>query len=165
MAGNITLKFGANNQALTITLASLSASATVGRQATPVDNSSNLYEDVIVTGLIETGTVSGNKQVLIYIAASADGGTTYMGKNGTNAIGGSDAGFTRADPTDLVLLGVLGTPSNSTVYTFGPYGIWKALGYMPDHWCLVVCNDTGAAFSATSGNNKAWYQGIYHQYT
>jgi len=164
MAGNIGNRYGSSNQALTWTLASLSASATVGRQATAVA-SGTAFEDAIVQGLIETGTVSGNKQVLFYVAASADGGTSYGGKNGGNAIGASDAGFTRADPTDLVLLGVLPTPSNSTIYGYGPYSIAKALGYYPDHWVVIAFNDTGAALSATAGNNKGFYQEIGHQYT
>lgn len=144
---------------MTVTLASLAASATVGRQSTSVDNTTDLGLDVLVAGLIETGVVSANKQVLFYVAGSIDGGTTYSGKNGANVIGASDAGFTRADPTDLKLIGVLPTPTSSVVYSYGPYSVSQAFGgNVPDHWVLVVFNDTGAALSGTGGNNTAYYK-------
>lgn len=156
--------YGTSNQAITITLASLAASATVGRSSTAVDNTSNLFLDALVFGLIETGTVSGDKQVLVYAYGTADGGSTYSGKNGANAISGTDAGFTRADPTDLKLIGVLPCPTSSVVMSFGPYSIAQAFGgVLPDHWGIVLFNDTGAALSATAGNNKAWYQGVQAQ--
>lgn len=160
MASLIKPSYGTKTN-FTITLASLAASATVGRQSTAVDNTTDLALDCLVGGLIETGTVSGNKQVLIYVAGSVDGGTTYSGKSGANAIGASDAGFTRADPTDLKLIGILPTPTSSLVYSFGPYSVAQAFGgNMPDHWVLVVFNDTGASLSATGGNNAGFYKPI-----
>jgi hypothetical protein len=165
MAATIEAKYGTTAQAITITLASLGASATVGRASTAVDNSSNLFLDALVAGLIETGTVSGNKQVLIYAYGTADSGTpVYSGKNGANAISGTDAGFTRADPTDLRLIAAVPCPTSSVVMGFGPYSVAQAFGgVLPDHWGIVVFNDTGAALSATAGNNKAWYQGVQAQ--
>jgi len=158
MASLVKPSYGSKTN-LTITLASLSASATVGRQATVVDNTADLALDVLVQGQIETGTVSGNKQVLLYVAGSVDGGTTYSGDNGANTIGATDAGFTRADPTGLNLIGVLPCPTSSVIMAFGPYSVAQAFGgNMPDHWTLVVFNDTGAAFSATGANNAAWYK-------
>jgi hypothetical protein len=166
MAGNIESKYGTSNQAIAITLASLAASATVGRASTAVDNTSNVFLDALVAGFVDLGTVSGNKQVLIFAYGTADGGTTYSGQNGANAISGTDAGFTRLDPTDLTLVRVLPCPTSSIKMSFGPYSIAQAFGgVLPDHWGIVIFNDTGAAFSATAGNNKAWYQGVQAQYT
>lgn len=151
--------YGTNNQSITITLANLAASSTVGRASTAVDNTSNLFDDALVMVLCETGTVSGNKQVLVYAYATVDGGTTY-----TEGITGTDAGFTRNDPTVLRLLGVIPTPNNSTVYKSGPFSVAAAFGgVLPDHWGIAVFNDTGASLSATAGNNKAMYQGVQYQ--
>lgn len=153
--------YGTSNQTITITLASLAASATVCRASTAVDNTTNLYLDALVMGKVEPGVVASNKQVLIYAYGTADGGTTYGGGNGANTITGTDVSFTRADPTDLKLIGVVPTPTASVVMFWGPYSVAQAFGgVLPDHWGLVVCNDTGVAFSGTAGNNKAFYQGI-----
>ena len=163
VARSTTIKplYGSSNQTITITIASLAASATVCRASTAIDNTSNLFLDALVSGFVDVGTVAGNKQVLIFAYGTADGGTTYTGLNGANAISGTDAGFTRSDPTDLKFLGVLGTPTNSIKMGFGPYSVAQAFGgILPDHWGIVVCNDTGATFSGTAGNNKAWYQGV-----
>jgi hypothetical protein len=156
MATTFRPKYGTSNQSITITLASLGASATVGRASTAVDNSSNLFDDVLVSVLVESGTVSGNKQALVYVYGTADGGTTY-----TEGITGADAGFTRNDPTNLRLLGVIPMPTNATVYKSGPFSVAAAFGgVLPDHWGIAVFNDSGAALSATAGNNKAFYQGV-----
>jgi hypothetical protein len=147
--------YGSNNQALTITLASLAASPTVGRESTAVDNGAGLFLDALVFLLVEVGTLSGNKQVLLYAYGTADGGTNY-----TEGCTGSDAAHTRQDPTILRPLAIIATPTNSVIYRAGPFSIAAAFGgIMPEKWGIVVFNDTGAAFSATAGNNKAFYQG------
>ncbi len=160
-ASTVKSAYGTSNQTITITLASLGTSATVCRASTAVDNTSNLFLDALVAGFVDVGTVSGNKQVSVYAYGTADGGTTYSGFNGSNTITGSDAGYTLAVPTDLKLIGVLGVPTNSVKMGFGPYSVAQAFGgNLPDHWGIVVCNDSGASLSATAGNNKAWYQGV-----
>ena len=159
MATTFKALYGTNNQSITITLASLAASATVGRASTAVDNTSNLFLDALVFVEFETGTVSGNKQVLIYAYATVDGGTTY-----TEAVTGTDAGFTRFDPTNLRLVAVAPAVTNATVHKVGPFSVAQAFGgVLPDHWGIAVFNDTGASFSATAGNNKIIYQGIQAQ--
>jgi hypothetical protein len=152
-------QYGTSNQSETITLASLAASATVGRAGTAIDNTSNLFDDVLVFIFVESGTVSGNKQLLVYVYGTVDGGTTY-----SEGITGTDAGFTRNDPTGLIPLRVLPMPTNATVYKFGPFSLAAAFGgSLPDHFGLVIFNDSGAALSGTAGNNKVLYQGIQIQ--
>src|SRR6266508_279754 len=99
MATTFSTLYGTSNQAITITLASLGASATVGRESTVIDNTSNVYLDVLLFLFFETGTVAGNKQILAYLYGTVDGGSTY-----TEACTGTDAGFTRKDPTMLAPL-------------------------------------------------------------
>lgn len=146
---------------LTITLNSLGASATAGRQATVVDNTVNNALDVQVQGKVTVGNVSGNKQILFYIAGSFDGGTTYSLENGTNAIGASDAAFTRADPSGKAPAYILPVPSNSIDYSFDFSVAQTFGGSMPDHWTLVVFNDSGASLSGSG--NSAWYKEIRAQ--
>jgi hypothetical protein len=151
--------YGSNNQALTITLASLAASATVGRESAAIDNSSALWMDVLLTILFETGTVSGNKQLLAFLAASTDGGATY-----TEGATGADAAFTRKDPTLLRPLAVIPAVTNSFIHRAGPFSVAAAFGgILPDHFNVAVFNDSGAALSGTAGNNKLIYQGVQFQ--
>lgn len=158
------MQYGTSNQAMTITLASLANSATVGRAGTAIDNTTNLFLDALVQGLIEVGTVAAPQQVYIYAYGTADGGASYGGKSGANVISGTDGGITLTTNTDLRLIGAVVTPTSSIVYSFGPYSVAKAFdGILPDHWGIVVINNSGAALSATAGNNKAFYQGILNQ--
>lgn len=159
MATTFKALYGSSGQAITITLASLAASATVGRESTVVDNSSNLFLDVLVVVWFETGTVVGNKQILLFLYGTADGGTSY-----TEQATGSDAGFTRKDPTTLIPLAVVPAVTNAFVHKCGPFSVARAFGgVLPDHWGLVFNNDSGATLSATAGNNKAYYQGVQVQ--
>ncbi len=145
----------------TITAATLAASATVGRQATVIDNTVNNALDAQCQGSLTVGTVSGNKQVLFYVAGSFDGGTTYSLGNGTNVIGASDAAFTRVDPSAKGPACVLPVPTSSVAYTFDFSVAQMFGGSMPDHWTICVFNDTGAALTAFS----AWYKEIRAQST
>lgn len=156
MATTFKPKYGTNAQALTITLASLAASATVGRASTAVDNSTTRYDDALLDVILESGTVSGNKQALVYAYGTVDGGTIY-----TEGVTGTDAGFTRQDPTNLRPLATISMPANAFVYKAGPFSVAAAFGgTLPDHWGIAVFNDSGAALSATAGNNKIRYQGV-----
>ncbi|GAC1700100.1 MAG: hypothetical protein NVS9B4_00860 [Candidatus Acidiferrum sp.] len=138
---------------LTITAATLAASATVGRQATVVDNTVNNALDVLVQGTLTVGVVSGNKQILFYVAGSFDGGTTYSLANGTNTIGATDAAFTRVDPSGKAPSGVLPVPTASIAYSFDFSVAQSFGGSMPQKWALCVFNDSGVALTAFS----AWY--------
>lgn len=156
MAQVITSQLQGTKTNLTITLNSLAASATVGRQSTVVDNTVNNALDVQVQGTINVGTVSGNKQILFYIAGSFDGGTTYSLANGTNTIGATDAAFTRADPADKPPAHVLPVPTSSISYSFD-FSVAQVFGgSMPDHWALCVFADDGATLA--SSGNAAWYK-------
>lgn len=148
--------FGTNGQATTCTLASLAASPTVGRESTAIDNSSTLYDDVLLSFVFEVGVVTGNKQILVYVYATVDGGTTYTG-----GATGSDASFTRLDPTVLRPLAVIPVPTASVIYRAGPFSVAAAFGgVLPEKWGYVVFNDSGVALSGTAGNNKAVFQGV-----
>lgn len=158
---DIKTKYGTSNQAITITLASLGNSATVGRESTVVSNAVNLFLDALVNVIIETGVVASDKAAYIYAYGSVDGGV-IAGGTFTERCTGADAAFTRRDPTSLKLLGVIPTPTNSVIYEGGPFSVAAAFGgVLPEFWGIVVMNFTGAALSADAGDNKAFYQGVY----
>jgi hypothetical protein len=163
MAGNILNKYGTNNQAITITLASLASSTVfVGRASTAIDNTVNLFQDALLIIKITTaGTLVAPSYVTVYGYGTVDGGTTY-----TEAATGTDAGLTLANPPNARIIGTLSTPVTATGYIGGPWSVAAAFGgVLPDHWGIIVVNTTGVALSATEGNHLKLYQGVYSSYT
>jgi len=155
---DLNVKYGTTNQAITVTLASLANTAF--RESTAISNTTNLFLDVLVGGLITTGTsptVSTN--IVIYTYGSVDGGTLYSG----NA-SGTDAAYT-GPSAQLKKLGVITVDATSDKgYEFGPFSIAQAFGgVVPADWGLVFKNETGVALNATGGNHDINYQGVEGQ--
>lgn len=147
--------YGSNNQAITITLTSLANNAVRGSVA--VDNTTNLFLDVAVMITFKTGTVSGTPVINIYVAGTADNGTTY-----SDGVSGTDATQTLTSPPNVILIGTCNTPANATTYKCGPYFVARGFnGSVPAKWVLLVENKTGAASDASVGS--AFYQGYYVQ--
>lgn len=160
----------ANGTAITITLASLAtttADPPVGREATAIDNSSNLYEDALLFGQITTGTSpTASKQIVVCVAGIGYDGTTLYYPGG---ITGSDAGLTPTfagvigPPGLIVPIAVIPTNSTSNVgYKFGPLSVANALGLrtLPRKWTVFLYHNTGVNLHATSGNHYIYYQGL-----
>jgi hypothetical protein len=163
MAGNIENKYGTNNQAITITLASLASSTVfVGRASTAIDNTTNVFQDALLLIKITTaGTLVAPAYVTVYGYGTVDGGTTY-----TEAATGTDAGITLANPPNARVIGVLSTPVTATAYIGGPWSVAAAFGgVLPDHWGIIVVNTSGAALNSTEGNHLKLFQGVLTQYT
>lgn len=151
--------YGSNGQAITITLAGLGNGSS--RESTAVDNSSNLYLDVLVELKIKTGGsgTSTAGYLNVYAYGTANGGTNY-----TDGATGSDAAFTPTSPTNLKLIGVINAVANATTYIGGPFSLAAAFGgVLPDHWGIVVQNNTGGTLDSTGGNFSVFYQGIQLQ--
>ena len=161
MAGNLLAKYGTNGQTITITLASLANGS--ARQGVVVDNTGNTFIDALVFVKIKTGAsgISASGNVSLYFYGTVDGGTLY-----TDGASGSDAGFTPTSPTNLLGVRVINAVATATQYYGGPFSVAAAFGgVLPDHWGVVIANNTGAAFDATGGNFLVEYQGIEGQYT
>jgi len=108
---------------------------TSGSYATSVaiDATSTKPLDVLVELAVTTGTVSGNKQALVFVITSADG-TNY-----------SDS----ANDSNMILLGAMTTPSNTTAYRSHELSIAAACGgSVPNHYKIVVKNDGGGTYTA-----------------
>lgn len=161
MAGDIKNKYGSNNQAITITLASLTNGS--ARQCTPIDNSTNVFQDVLVFLKVKSGAAStlSTGHLDVYAFGSVDGGTTYS----ENA-GATDAAITLTSPPNVPLIGQGNVVANATSYLFGPFSVAQAFGgSLPDHWGIVVVNNSGGTLDATGGNFAVAYQGVLSQYT
>ncbi len=155
---NILTAYGTAAQAVTVTLASLGSAA--ARESTAVDNSGNLFLDVLFTLRIKTGAgaLSGDQVINIYVAGTVDPATPVW----PDTVTGSDAAITLNSPTQLKLLGSIQVAATATTYTSEPLSIASAFGgVMPTKWSIVVENKAGAALDATEGNFKKLYQGVF----
>lgn len=145
--------------AIVITLASLASSATAGRTCTAVDNSSNLFDDALVTLAFKTSSsaLANDKTVYVYVYGSEDG-TVF---NASSAEGvGTDGASTPDSPTNMKGPIAVSCPAVSTTYrtVFSVAGFFA--GRMPKKWGFVVRNFTGQALDSTGGNHQATYTGI-----
>jgi len=101
---------------------------------------------LLVEAYATPGTVSGNKQVVIFARASLDG---------TNYTTGPVSGTTTTDETNLKFVGSIPCNTNSTLQRriFDLTALWG--GALPPYIEIVAKNDTGAAL-ASSGH------GVYY---
>lgn len=135
--GAITTAWGSKTALTTSALNSL-ASATYVSAGT-IDLTTPDPLDVAVEVEATPGTVSGNKQLVVFAKASFDG---------TDFSTGPETGSTATDEADLYLLGVLPLNTNSTLQRKA-FSVFGALGFIPAHLKIVVKNESGAALAAS----------------
>lgn len=156
---DIKTAYGSNGQAFTITLASLTSSATAGRESTAIDNTGDKFLDVLVFLKIKTGSgaAANDQAVIVYVYGTVDNGSTWP-----DAVTGSDAAITFNSPTQLSELGRVYAPTATTTFKGGPWSVARLFGgVMPAKWGIAVRNYQGQTLSATGGDHAALYQGIY----
>lgn len=99
--------------------------------------------DTLVELSVTPGTVTGNKQAVLFAQASLDGTVFSTGPS---------SGTTNTDEPNLVLIGVLPLVTNSVVQR-RIFSLASAFGgVLPYATRLILKNDSGAAF-ASSGND------------
>jgi hypothetical protein len=155
-------QYGTGGVAITCTLTSLASGS--AREATAVDNSSNLYLDayVMLKTKTGTGTIGADPYLYLYAIGTNDAGTTWP-----DPATGSDAGITPTLNTKAFLLGAVNLAAVSTAYKGGPWSVLEAFGgiAIPGKWSIVALNNCGVALSATAGDHALTYQGIQLQTT
>lgn len=159
MPADVKSKYGISNQAIVCLVAALANGST--RASTAVDNTVNLFLDALVSINIKTGAAgtSTTGSVAIYAYGTSDGGANY-----TEGVTGTDAAFTMVSTTNLKLIGVVNAVANAVTYKAGPFSVAQAFGgALPDHWGIVITNNTGGALDAVEGSHLKIYQGVYAQ--
>lgn len=164
-SGDVKTEFAASS-ALTITLASLAASATwiVGRESTVVDNTTNKYLDYLLSGKISTGTTPTAGQIRVYVYGQFEDTPTYPA-----GVTGSDAGLTPTGGAIVIasafkLAAVMTTDTTTPVgtYWFGPLSVASLFGgQMPKRFGVWVTHSTVAVLHATAGNHAIWISPKY----
>jgi hypothetical protein len=140
--------FTGSANTLTATLASLATGS--ARSSAAVNNTSNLYEDVLIFVTITPPTtgVSGTGYVNVFGYGSLDG--TNFPESGV----GTDAAATISSPANLPLLAQITVNANSGTrasFKYGPFSFCRTFGLdrLPPYWGVVVQNNCGAALAAS----------------
>lgn len=154
---SIKLAYGSRT-AITWTLNSLASSATAGRESTVVDNTSDLFEDALVTIVIDYPNSAPANDLGLYIFAYGYDGTDYDGY-----ATGTDAAYTFDDITangqNLKQVGFMTMIQNKIQKA--TFAIAPAFGgVLPNKWGLVGLNYSGQTFD--SSGCTAYYRGVYH---
>jgi hypothetical protein len=130
---------------MTITLASLAAAAArcSASVVTATDQNVNDYR-ITLTSALTTGTPGASKAVFVWVTTSNDGGTTWDG-NST----GTNAAITLDSPHQFNLGCVIpiGAQSLTRSRSFSLKAACE--GSLPNHWAIIVENQTGIAFAAS----------------
>ena len=138
-----------------------------GEKATSAifDNTSTLYMDLLVGGIIELGatTVSAGDSLDIYIGALYDKDTTSTPGGGIDSLMDPGTPAEEVEDTDFVLANLilfksiqveLLTPNTAQGYQFNPQGCAQYFGgIMPQKIYFLLHNNTGAALIAGSALN------------
>lgn len=95
--------------------------------------------DTVVEVEATPGTVSGNKQLVVFLKASFDN---------SNFGSGPESGTTTTDEPNLHFLGVVPLGTNSTLQRKA-FSVASALGFVPPYFKVIVKNDTGAGLAAS----------------
>lgn len=160
-------KYGAAWVDLTISLASLATDANklTGQEGDAVDNSSDLFLDVQLSGKITTGTSPTDaKTIEVWVYGESLDDDTY-----NDVLDGSDSAetITSADIKFAALKPVAVLQTNNTsdrTYYFGPVSLARLFGgTMPRQWGVFVTHDTGVNLNSTAGNHQISYRGIHGQ--
>ena len=150
----------ATSTAITCTLASLASSSTAGRSCVAVDNTTNKYDDAMLTVAVKTaaGALANDKACYVYIFGSEDG-TVYSGSSAEAP--GTDIAVTFDAPTNLKGPFAISCPASATTYRLVVGSIATVFGgVMPRKWGFVLENFTGQALDATEANHQKSYTGI-----
>ena len=158
---DIKAKYGASNQAITITLNGLVDDAY--RASTFITNAANLFLDVLVQLKIDTANVgapAGDKNVLVWAFGSTDNGLTYSGgATGADAAYGGVAGQLITNCKSL--LGIVDVDAQNEVFESDCFSIASFFGgVVPEKWGIIVRNQIGQTLGA---NSAAFYQGVMAQ--
>ena len=134
----------AANAAITMDLANLATSATwvAGRESNQIDNTSNKYIDVLVSGKVSVGTTpTANTTIVVYVW----GADTSLATTALDVLDGTDSAVTL---TNVGILGalkfgaVITVPANTSdvQYEILPFSVADLFGHMPKFWGLYVAH-------------------------
>ena len=149
---------------LTITLASLASDTNLltGRESATIDNTANLYLDILISGKVTAGTSpTAARSIEVWAVGSWDG------TNWPDVFDGTESAetITSADIKASVAryLAAMATANTSDrAYHFGPVSLASAFGgTLPPKVVLFVTHSTGQNLNSTAGNHQIRLQPVF----
>ena len=149
---------------LTITLASLASDTNLltGRESATIDNTANLYLDILISGKITAGTSpTAARSIEVWAVGSWDG------TNWPDVFDGTESAetITSADIKASVAryLAAMATANTSDrAYHFGPVSLASAFGgTLPPKVVLFITHSTGQNLNSTAANHQIRLQPVY----
>lgn len=160
-----TVNYSANT-AITMDLSALGSSATfvAGRESSQVDNTTNKFVDVLVSGSVSVGTTpTANTSILIYVY----GAETSLATTAIDVLDGTDSAETLTNTGILNALrlgAAINVPATTTdvQYFVLPFSVAALFGgVVPKFWGLFVAHNTGVNLRSNAINTNSFeYVGI-----
>ncbi len=149
---------------LTITLASLASDTNLltGRESATIDNSTNLYLDILISGKITAGTSpTAARSIEVWAVGSWDGTNWPDVFDGTESAETITSADIKASVTRYLAAMATANTSDRT-YHFGPVSLASAFGgTLPPKVVLFITHSTGQNLNSTAGNHQIRLQPVY----
>lgn len=164
-AGDVKIQYAASTAFTQTNLDGLASSSThvAGWESNAVDNSSNLYVDYLITGVLQvesTGLAAG--EIRVYIVAELNDTTWPDVFDGTE----SAETVTDTEVRDAIckLGAVVATDTTaSRNYYFGPFSVASLFGGVcPRKFVVFITQSTGTTLETTGDPNNVYHKGVYH---
>ena len=164
MPNNILIKYGTTTT-ITNAIASLASDTNLlaGYESAVIDNTSDGFDDIILSGKVTTGTSpTASRQIEVWAVAWDSNAWPDVFDGTTSA-----ETITSADIKAALCKCVAIMPTNNTsdrAYHFTGVSARQVFGgVLPSKFVLFTVHSTGVNLNATAGNHEFRYQGIYPQ--
>jgi hypothetical protein len=164
MPNNILKKYG-SKATITAAVASLASDTNLlaGIESSIIDNSTDGYDDILLSGKVTTGTSpTASRQIEVWAVA-------WDGANWPDVFDGATSSetITSSDIKNSICKAVAILSTNATsdrVYHFTGASLRAAFGgELPSKVVLFIVHNTGVALNSTAGNHEVSYVGTYPQ--
>ena len=149
---------------LTITLASLASDTNLltGRESATIDNSTNLYLDILISGKVTAGTSpTAARSIEVWAVGSWDGTNWPDVFDGTESAETITSADIKASVTRYLAAMATANTSDRT-YHFGPVSLASAFGgTLPPKVVLFITHSTGQNLNSTAANHQIRLQPVY----
>ena len=149
---------------LTITLASLASDTNLltGRESATIDNTANLYLDILISGKITAGTSpTASRSIEVWAVGSWDGTNWPDVFDGTESAETITSADIKASVCRFVAAMATANTSDRT-YHFGPVSLASAFGgTLPPKVVLFITHSTGQNLNSTAANHQIRLQPVY----
>jgi hypothetical protein len=163
-AASAAVGFGASNANLNAL--ATSSTRTAGAQSDQIDNTTNLYDDILLSGSFKLGTSpTVSKQVDVWVFACKDASSAYPDViTGAGSAAKTLTSENVRNAGGKLLKSILVDSTTGRVYDFSNESVAALFGgVLPQKFVVFVAHDTGVALDASSSGGQMNYLGVQYQ--